>query len=131
MKANELRLGNLIKFKNFIQPESIVTVNARFFSSLAGGRSTDQIKNDEEINNYYSGIPLTPEILVKAGLSFGTGFYWKTWGTNGVFIVRFDMIYEKFFIEAGKGFSLVCEHLHTLQNAFYLFSLGHELDIQL
>ena len=56
IKANELRIGNLISFYDFIQPERIVTVDARFFCSIAGGCR-------EEINNYYSGISLTPEII--------------------------------------------------------------------
>ena len=79
IKANELRLGNLIRFNNFIGDERNVTVNARFFASMAGGRPFTEVEgsNNAELNNYYSGIVLTPEILEKCG------FYYKPCGISG------------------------------------------------
>ena len=76
-------------------------------------------------------IDLTHVNLLKCGFTLGDGYYWKTWGTNGVFIVKFDTVYNKFFVEAGKGFNLLVEYIHELQNAFYVFSLGRELEITL
>lgn len=39
IQANELRIGNKIQFNNFIEKEKIITINARWFTSLAGGRN--------------------------------------------------------------------------------------------
>jgi len=129
IKANDLRVGNYIKFNNHLEKEKIVQVNLRFFASWAGGRNTDEMKVDEEISNYYTGIELNPVNLLKCGFVLGDGYYWKTWGTNGMFIVKFDTVYNKFFVEAGKGFNLLVEYVHELQNAFHVFSLGRELEV--
>lgn len=120
IQANELRIGNKIKFNNYLEKERIVTVNARFFSSLAGGRSTEEMKPDEEINNYYSGIPLTPEILDKCGLMGG-----------GMFPAI-----EYFTLESGSLFfegyytTVDIKYLHQLQNLYFALT-GEELEVKL
>ncbi len=75
-------------------------------------------------------IELNPVNLLKCGFALGDGYYWKSWGTNGMFIVKFDTVYNKFLVQAGKGFNLAVEYVHELQNAFYVFSLGRELEFK-
>jgi hypothetical protein len=63
MKAQELRIGNLLEFSNGIQPTKIVTVGRRFFSSAA----IEKEDGDFGITPYYRGIPLTEEWLLRFG----------------------------------------------------------------
>jgi hypothetical protein len=60
MTANELRIGNLIKFDNLIGDKRIVTITGRFFTSFNN-------EDGMEINNFYQPIPITEEILLKCG----------------------------------------------------------------
>lgn len=53
MKATELRIGNLIRYNNLIEPEIIVTVNPLFLGAFKDGKY--------DISNYYQPIPLTEE----------------------------------------------------------------------
>jgi len=136
MFTNELRIGNIIEFCNFIQPKRFVTVDARFFCSMAAGRS---IKPDEEINNYYSPVFLTPEILNKCGFEFITD--WTVKGNDGV-SYRKDLGWLK--LEVGmmstyivtlvdkNGFStgVNIEYLHQLQNIYFTLTQT-ELQINL
>lgn len=69
IRGNELRIGNWVAFNNHIMPVDYVQVNARFFSSLAGGRNLNEVKFDEQFNNYWDGIALIPEILEKVGFA--------------------------------------------------------------
>lgn len=60
MDARELRIGNWLLFSNKIQPDKYINVCPKFFSSFS-------IENSLQVTPYYSPIPLTPEILEKAG----------------------------------------------------------------
>lgn len=75
LKANELRVGNYIKFNNHIEKEKIIQINLRFFASWAGGRSAEDMRIDEEINDYYQPIPLTEQWLERFGFE-------KLWDLN-------------------------------------------------
>lgn len=141
IRANDLRVGNFIKFNNHLEKEKIIQVNLRFFASWAGGRSQDEMKIDEEISNYYSGIELTPEILEKSGFKYfksdgissfdddkkeGDTHYW------GLPIKRTDLIEsheislvkwgeeEYFTFQLGRGtYRQQIKYVHQLQNLVY------------
>ena len=132
LKANELRIGNFIKFHNHLETEKVITVNARFFSSLAGGRSLEEMKSDEELSNYYSGIPLTLEILEKCGWGksdeheIGTNMLNEN--NDGLY---FDYHFKRFRMDFGDNSDIRMPHiqyLHQLQNLYYSLT-GDELEI--
>jgi hypothetical protein len=123
MKINEIRIGNWVRFDNNIEPAKFTQVNARFFCMVANGRPSQEMKPDEDISDYYQPIPLTPEILEKAGfepykyysdtMSYKRDwFIWtKGWFQKGIKILNEDVKY-----------------LHQLQNIY--FSLTNtELEI--
>jgi len=118
-----------VKIGNFLNNGDRVVVVSAIFKSHFKCETLEQITMDTSVQLNYTGIELNPVNLLKCGFALGDGYYWKTWGTNGVFIVKFDTVYNKFFVEAGKGFNLLVEYVHELQNAFYVFSLGRELEV--
>jgi len=63
MKASELRVGNWLLFRNMIQPERYVQVDAWFLRQLVN----DINDKNPTLNEYYQPIPLSPDILEKAG----------------------------------------------------------------
>lgn len=135
--ANELRIGNCIRFHNHVEAEKIVTVNARFFSSLAGGRSLEEMKPDEELSNYYSPIELTPEILVKCGfkinkyacyLHFCKSAYIHYSIKNKVLGMAISNHNESLDTDEELSIDLNIIYLHQLQNLCYSLT-GSELEV--
>ena len=141
MKASELRIGNYLMFSNMIQPDRIIAVDRRFFSSA----SIEEGSGDFEITPYYQPIPLTPEILEKAGIG-----YYKKGGSSNRFKYKegyysFHSVHGEIFLEQiGNEFSVqtityshedsieiaILKHLHQLQNLYWCLC-GKELDIKL
>jgi len=142
IKANELRLGNLIRFNNFIGDERNVTVNARFFASMAGGRPFTEVEgsNNAELNNYYSGIVLTPEILEKCGFEYVTD--WTVRDKRKHDCVTFLDLGYMYLASGmmGGGVTLFqndrrstgtnIDYLHQLQNLYYCLC-SEELEVKL
>lgn len=132
IKANELRIGNYIKFHNHLEPEKIVTVNVRFFSSLAGGRSLEEIKPDEELNGYYSPIPLTPELLLKLGFE-KDGYEGAVWYQKGFPVIGELCTSDRehplgnFLFDTNTD-TLKIHYLHQLQNLYYSLT-GSEMEV--
>ena len=124
LKSNSLKIGNWILAPNEC-PMQVKNIQENSINLLIDGEG---VSGSYNLDNF-SGIELNPVNLLKCGFALGDGYYWKTWGKNGVFIVKFDTVYNKFFVEAGKGFNLLVEYVHELQNAFYVFSLGRELEV--
>ena len=126
MKASELRIGNLLEFRNYIQPHKIITVGCRFFSSA----SVDNVKiADFEINHYHSPIPLTEEWLLKFGLDYTSekDYYYLA------FTIK-DLLFETASSMDGFTYNLSCgnqiniKHVHQLQNLYFALT-GEELTI--
>ncbi len=65
MKASELRIGNLLEFSNGIQPNKIIEVSRRFFSSA----SIEKDDGDFTVTPYYLGIKINDKWLVKFGFT--------------------------------------------------------------
>lgn len=130
IKANDLRVGNFIKFNNHLEKEKIVQVNLRFFASWAGGRNPDEMKVDEEISNYYTEIELTPDILQRCG--FDWSIYHQAFHKEG-FDLDINECYPKGYALCRfkrKGDPIVPNifYLHQLQNVYYSLT-GSELEV--
>jgi len=133
MKANELRIGNLIIFDNLISGEQIIEVTPRFFSSLAGGRDFEDQKNNTELNNYYKPIPLTEEWLLKFGFEKGNKYWHNGLGSN----IFYDLD-NKYLRQAyGTGVNITMfaisamniQYVHQLQNLYFALT-GEELTVK-
>jgi hypothetical protein len=119
MKANELRIGNLIRFNNLIEKEKIVTVTGRFllpFSEDVG-----------DISNYYQPIPLTEEWLLKFGFE-KIGEYWYK---DRFFI---EMLFGRLNLRitinnAESAYANSVQYVHQLQNLYFALT-GNELEIK-
>jgi hypothetical protein len=119
MKANELRIGNWVDVNGkFCKVQSI---------SDDGINYTDETDHYEDQSyNYilwcsiFDPIPLTPEILEKAGFEKGLNGYFFKGG------VEYNL--KRHMLE-GFGY---CEilYLHQLQNLYYALT-GEELNIEL
>lgn len=127
IKANELRIGNCISFQNHLETEKVVTVNARFFSSLAGGSPLEEMKPDEELSNYYSPIELTPELLEKGGFNVTSkGFYQHpNWYNVSLKHLRGTYNLRCNFMDIITN---NIDYLHQLQNLYYSL-VGSELEV--
>lgn len=132
MKANELRIGNILEFSNGIQPSKTVRVGRRFFSSAA----IEKEDNDFEVTPYYRPIVLTEELIFKAGFSdkdYKRGYIGKDFKSGSMtldFVLSkpltkgewnkhytFDLIGSKF---------VNLEYVHQLQNIYFALT-GEEL----
>ena len=116
MKSNELRIGNLVNANGDML--SVTGADIAYF---------DFNGND------YSPIPLTPEILEKAGFSKG-----EKWFIHQVYYRNyFDLCVNRNEIIYGQktehGFdkrSINIKYLHQLQNLYFALT-GEELPIEL
>jgi len=104
------------------KPARFIKVTARFFSGLAGGRSESDMKDAEEISNYYSGIPLTNEIFEKCGFE-----YVKEAGLlcDKLHSIGADADGNSIFMPYctnDKDCYIKMRYLHELQNAIYFFT---------
>ena len=120
MKAQELRIGNYIKFQ-VIDRERIIKVDARFFRSVAISRESNEIEDNDELSDYYQPIPITPEILEKCGFIshainyYHLGEFYISYANIGLFEYRHRDTY------------VIFKHLHQLQNLYYALT-GEELN---
>lgn len=122
MIAAELRIGNYFLAGKMTPPEIVYQIT---FSRLDGYLINGQIPID-----HCNPIPLTPAILVdNCGFIDHDNFYSKSWGTNGVEIIKWDDYYKGFLLELGKGRTKLIHDLHTLQNGFH-FLTSSELEVK-
>jgi hypothetical protein len=106
MKGNELRIGNWVKWDNadnFFQIESI----------------------NENTGNEIEPIPLTPEILEKAGF--------VKWNSE-INEIKIGGSYLGVYHKLGKAYLFgeyfPCQYLHQLQSLYFALT-GDELNIEL
>lgn len=118
IKANELRIGNWL-------------MDGRYFSRIVG-RDIDDIQYERCGTHVFDPIPLTPEILQKAG------FEVRKHTEDGTIygILNFTIIHAlsvndgiKFFLN-GYHNDVVIEYVHQLQNLYFAIT-GEELNINL
>lgn len=109
IKANELRIGNII---------------------MAGGKVTvcevEDIAKCKRSPALRHGIPLTPEILEKAGFGHNGNLHvYKDFeaGYNND-----DFMYGQHSVRIKKSLIVKIKHLHQLQNLYFALT-GEELNI--
>lgn len=123
IKSNELRLGNWVLRRKNSEPEQWIPtqINLDYLRLIM-----------EDTFGDFKPIPLTEEILLKAGFEYigHVGRWVKRWGRNGTVFIRFDKCYQKFLWEFTNGYSKAIEYIHQLQNGFH-FHTGEEFQINL
>ena len=119
MKASDLRIGNYLE-----EHGDYVKVGFRSFQYMK--------ENEKLFFSYVKPIPLKEEWLERFGLRRFEG-----WDNMRFWFFEKDMNnHERFeILETKQGYELpsgkICEHVHTLQNAYYFHELtGEELTIK-
>ena len=129
MKASDFMLGNFIKFSNKIQPDRVIQVRRRFFSSGLFQANAD----DFTIMPYYTGIILNHEWLVNLGFDniSQTNIYVKTMHKIGaekltsiaVYLdeVNYTIAIVDYYTGVEKTSLLHLEYfyVHQLQNVYH------------
>ena len=123
MKANELRIGNIVEFSTPKLP-----LNIHELSHIV---TAEDIVNFENGKILLTPVPLTEEWLKKLGFkyseeraSMSNGF--EEWENNGVYIGPLDN--EKYVCDAldQGGISMYILYVHQLQNLYFALT-GQEL----
>ena len=132
MKSNELRIGNWIQFRQ--ETGGIVFVMVDMITPYSFEASGDEIFHNEKYDEDYQSIPLTPEILEKAGFvqhhddCHLQPIYIKKIFGNPPFVWG---VYPEVL---GGGVvindAMQLQYLHQLQNLYFALT-GEELPIEL
>lgn len=134
IQANELRIGNWLLFDSHISKPEYIQVTARFFSGLAGGRPLSELSPDDEISIYHNPIPLTPEILEKAGFGLLKKATTQKWVKYGIHPFELKIGAKRdsypFYLQGYKFYPYPLYYLHQLQNLYFALT-GNELKISL
>lgn len=112
MDARELRIGNWVHLKD------------KKNYQISRGYDIEKIE-DWYGTDYCTGIPITEEILLKAG------FVWEDHGLRkkSFCIRQYGSGFALFLANESLNFMLRLDYVHTLQNFFS--SIGEELEINL
>lgn len=126
MNANELRIGNWV-YKN------IADFLGNHYHQLIGWDIWQASTHPNELNVEFSPIPLTPEILEKAGFKNPGGQEYAgcyDYKEFSYYLPKKQVMI--FFEENGISHWLPqkIEHLHKLQNLYFALT-GEELEINL
>lgn len=108
MKANELRIGNLVKLEGISRPIKVSIIDT----------------TETSTNTKYKPIPLTEEWLLKCGFEYCDTVTPKAYWLNGVCIEKVDSMFIEF------SYGIVLKYLHQLQNLYFALT-GEELNIEL
>lgn len=130
MKTKELRVGNWVKtcvpHMNVMIPTLITQVQGIVLGGRVQFCHEYNFDGFEMFPQYITGVPLTPEILEKAGFTlFPWG--WVKKASNG-FGIRLNV--QSFSYDVSGNSPVKIEHLHQLQNLYFALT-GEELEINL
>jgi len=131
MEARELRSGNLLQGKPFSHPRMGMWSNG-ITRITAYGIAEIEIGNIPK--DHYSPIPLSPEILEKAGFKYvdgeEDGMYWyeTEWPIVGE-LITCDKERGNYVFDADTD-TLRITSLHQLMNLYFALT-GNELNINL
>lgn len=133
--ANELRIGNWVHaydHTHFVRVYGCNPSHKVWIEEKVGTRVTFSIVEDKLIN----GIPLSPEILEKAGFAYRNKEKKRGWMVNGLRRINLLLDSDGELSVWLVGIGVVThkretpiEYLHQLQNLFYALT-GEELIIQ-
>lgn len=126
MKANELRLGNIIQYSDF-KPSIIVNLNSKGFLEIEPSNCNGWISIAEQ---QAQPIPLTEDWLLKAG--FRRDHDWS----EPVFVHDDCLLFELHQSPDGVWMHVwdtaftgaICDHVHQLQNLWFAL-VNEELTI--
>lgn len=126
INANELRLclGNWVEANS--PPMIVGSINEFDIDLYMPDSEADCFSFDISRIN---GIPLTPEILEKAGFVIPAGNHSYTVVEDGVIKYKFEMGFYHTFIIGNTVFSHI-KYVHQLQNLYFDLT-GEELEINL
>jgi hypothetical protein len=124
MKANELRIGNLVQYSDTKEVANIYQIEHRY-------KSVYRI-NDLNDNNQIEPIPLTEEWLLKFGFEKDERYGDKVSVIEikkcKEFILMFDDRDESYFL-CDTDVDTCLKHVHQLQNLYFCLT-GTELEIK-
>ena len=134
MKANELRIGNLVLYQGY-HISTVIGITEPYWGH--GIRIHHDGSSVGCAFDMVEPIHLTEEWLYRFGFEVGyhklgtstQKFYSKLWGTNGVEIVVVDYHYTGFEYQLSKSNYKYLEYVHQLQNLFFALT-GEELTLQ-
>jgi len=119
IKANELRIGNLVH--NALN--AVVKVEAIGYNIInPGAEFSPEMK-------YLKGIPLTPEILEKAGFTYRYLSPKQHYFENGMVSINTYKTKDSFYYES-QLCDVSIDYVHQLQNLYYALC-GSELTINI
>lgn len=128
IQANELRIGNWVHWYETCKVTAIDT-NGGNYISIVTNRGEHRIEIDIE---RFKPIPLTPEILEKAG--FVIDYSWQIPKVQKDNFVMYIDNSDGFTLSANFGhiqqLDVEIKYLHQLQNLYYCLT-GKELEIKL
>lgn len=110
MKANELKIGNYVHYKNTDYKDIPRKINYTCDPNLIG---LERVSANRIEYNHIEPIKLNQDWLLKFGYSF------QPWGCvkEGSPLIKFSLTpNEKYWIELGNGFRIELPYVHTLQN---------------
>lgn len=116
MKASELRIGNLVEFRNHIQSHEIVKITPRWFKSSI-------MDDDFELNGYWHPIPIEREWLIYFGLEKVNGYGFK-------FAMGKIIKHENGFFFHYNDIVIRLDFVHQAQNLYFALTreeLNHEI----
>ena len=126
IQANELRIGNKVYF-NLMQEVRVITISYHEIRFAA----THKI-------NKYQPLPLTHEILEKAGfknigqddLGGWTNYIKESNVVCGDVVLSFGEAGQNLYVKHSNNSVAYCLYLHQLQNLYFALT-GEELEIKL
>lgn len=126
MKANELRIGNLVSFKN--ADFNICKVRAIYLTHFTAVNIATGIDYGDSIRTNYQPIPLTEDILVKAGCTKVVSGEYRL-GNLTMQITKYESgdLVTVFF---GAELINILHYVHEFQNLIFALS-NKELTINL
>ena len=120
MKANELRIGNILMFTDFPKKEERV---------ICGADIAYAEKEPDWLDAFWTPIPLTEEWLLRFGFNKDDFSRIYVQFTIKHFKIIQNTVDNSFFIDNVKMIKVNVEYVHQLQN-LYLDLTGQELELK-
>lgn len=123
IKANELRIGNLVQFESetgFTEQVKVVCIRENDFDAEG-----DEVFHNEKYDGDYEPIPLTPEILEAAGFDKVSGLTYDHKDGN---TIRESSGQYWYYVKIHGNLRSI-QYLHQLQNLYFSLT-GKELEIK-
>lgn len=124
MKPQELRIGNLVMYNGKVVKVEQITKHKIGYHTKPNETRMNYVRLCE-----IEPIPITEELLTKSG-------FVKWINSDKIFVHEEGMLSTVYFIESTMIYfrtedndaTILCKHLHQLQNAYYWVA-GKELEI--